>query len=194
LNSQRREILKTIAMECKGSIWVPLVDLHEFQGDLKTLSLVNFEKLKRQIVEEGFSFTPHVWFSEKDQKYFILDGHQRLRVVRALVEQGWSCPDIPCSEVFAPSYQKAKRKLLSAASQYGQMDEEGLLYYLQETDIKPEEIAERYATSDLNLIRFVESNYEGFSASEMDTLDDAEEEKSTKKLLHICPRCSFEFV
>ena len=186
---------KLITIACKGSILLSIQELNEFQGELKSLSVVNFERLKREIIEHGFSFTIHVWYDQKSKKHFILDGHQRKRVLLQMIKDGWECPPIPCSEVFADSYKQAKRKLLAAAlSQYGKVQEDGLMEYLQETDITPEELVSRYDSSDIDLIRFVESNFEGLSQSDMDTLDEsAQADKDEEEHKHTCPKCSFEF-
>lgn len=88
------------------------------QGNLKTLYDHEYQKLKRQILENGFSFAVHVW-ADPDGKYHILDGHQRCEALRRLREEGVDVGDVPCVTVEAKSKAEAVKKLLGAASQFG---------------------------------------------------------------------------
>jgi hypothetical protein len=103
-----------------------LVDISElipFQGKLKSLSGVNFEKLKAGIIRRGFSFTVHIW--ENAGKKFILDGHQRIAVLTGMRKQGYHIPPITCAFVKAQDFHEAKDLVLLAVSQFGKLDEEG---------------------------------------------------------------------
>lgn len=176
---------------CKGAVSIRFQDLNEFQGELKTLSKVNFEKLKKEIIKEGFSFTIHVW--KNNGKWFILDGHQRLRTVKTMAEEGWTIPDLPCSIVEADSYKQAKRKLLGGASSYGKVTSDGLLEYLQETDITPDDLISSYEFPGMNVVNFVESNFEALTDQEIETLNESEKDSESKLFTHVCPKCQYEF-
>lgn len=44
---------QSIRIACTGADSVPLQSIFPFQGDLKSLSPINYEKLKQQILEHG---------------------------------------------------------------------------------------------------------------------------------------------
>lgn len=141
-------------MAVKGSTTVPLSELQEFQGELKSLSKENYEKLKAEIANQGFSFTVHIWLD--GGKPYILDGHQRVRTMRKMVEEGWECPAIPVSVVEAENASQAKRKLLGAASQYGKIEKQGLYEFVVQAGIEAEELVAQYEIPGVDLPSFNE--------------------------------------
>lgn len=125
---------KTIRNDVGDLIEVHINDLVEFQGELKTLSKINYEKLKRQILDLGFSSPFHVWRDGKELK--LLDGHQRLRTLKNMVQvDGYKCGKLPAVVIDASSYEQAKRKLLALTSQYGEVTSEGLYGFVSDVDI-----------------------------------------------------------
>lgn len=193
--------MKKIHITCEGAGLLPLVQFTELQGELKTLFKEDFEKLKKEILTQGFSFTVAVWMSKDDQCAYILDGHQRVRVVRHLVEhEGYECEALPYSITYADTYQQAKRKLLGAASQYGKIQNDGLLEYTKDMAITPEELLSSYRFADMNIQKYIDANYDQtpeetkhveFDVAVNPSEDDADEEE--EKFNHKCPRCSFQF-
>lgn len=115
-----------IKITCETKLYLPLENILDFQGELKSLSTTNYEKLKKQIVEQGFSAPIFVW--KNDGKYYCLDGTQRRAVCTKLKEQGYKIPDLPCVEILAKTKLEAKKKLLSYVSQYGKVDPQGLYF------------------------------------------------------------------
>ncbi len=116
-----------------------LSELHDFQNGMKTLSDENYLKLKREILETGFSFAVHAW---KDKgKFWILDGHQRVECLRRMAKEEKKRADyeIPVIKVEAENLKEAKRKCLSAASQYGAFDVGGLVKTIEQAGIKIDE-------------------------------------------------------
>lgn len=97
--------------------------LTPLQGDLKKLSDENFNKLRQSLIEKGFQFTVHVW--EQGGTTYIIDGHQRVHVMKQLRKAGWEVPPITCSFVKAATYHEAKELILYAVSQYGKIDRVG---------------------------------------------------------------------
>jgi hypothetical protein len=81
---------KTIQITCKAAVTMDLADLQPLQGNLKELAVANFEKLKRSILKHGVSFPFFVW--QHDGINYVLDGHQRDRVLRKMQEQGYEVP------------------------------------------------------------------------------------------------------
>ena len=122
-----------VKFKVKAHINIPLNQLQPFQGELKKLSEENFNKLRNEIIEDGFNFSPHVWKTEGG--YFILDGHQRIYVLSQLKKQGYQVGDVPCNIVEAESIEDAKRKVLQAVSQYGKLTNEGYLEFTHDLDL-----------------------------------------------------------
>ncbi len=67
-----------------------LRNLHPLQGNLKELSVPNFEKLKHSLLKHGISFPLFVW--QHGGINYVLDGHQRDRVLRRMQEEGYEVP------------------------------------------------------------------------------------------------------
>jgi DNA modification methylase len=129
-----------IKITCDTKLSVALENLLPFQGELKTLSEVNYQKLKKQILEEGFCAPVFVW---KDAgKYYLLDGHQRTLTCAQMKKEGYKIPDLPAVEIFAKTKLEAKKKLLSYVSQFGKVDSQGLYEYIIEAEIPIEDMAD----------------------------------------------------
>ena len=101
-------------------------ELQDLQGELKDLPDENYEKLKTEILETGFSFAPHAWNSPKQKKIFLIDGHQRIKALRKLSKEGYKIPPIPVVMIEAKNFEEAKRKVLQGVSQYGVISNQGL--------------------------------------------------------------------
>ncbi len=95
-------------------------DLIEFQDTLKDLTTREYKKLRKSILEHGFYIQFFVWTSP-DGIHYILDGHQRKRVI---IGEGWLML-YPVQFIAAASYAEAKEKLLTITSQYGKITQEG---------------------------------------------------------------------
>lgn len=103
-----------------------LLDIEQLtplQGGLKKLSDENFNKLRQSLIDKGFQFTVHVW--ESGGVTYIIDGHQRVHVMKQMRKGGWEIPAITCSFVKAATYHEAKELILYSISQYGKVDQEG---------------------------------------------------------------------
>lgn len=129
---------RTIDIRCSGAALAKLEDLVPFQGDLKKLDAERYRKLKRALLEHGFSFPFFVW---KDQgKLKLLDGHQRDRVLRRLKAQGYTIPPLPVDFIEAKDETEARKKILLLSSQYGEMTDESLMEYLKQSEIDLDDI------------------------------------------------------
>lgn len=98
---------------------LPLSSLVGLQGNLKDLSVDNYNKLKKSITENGIIVPFFVWQSPDGNK--LLDGHQRKRV---LTKEGYK-GNVPVVYIEADNLQDAKQKLLVISSQYGRITQEG---------------------------------------------------------------------
>src|SRR4051812_37977289 len=100
---------KIIRVSCDTSLRVPYDQLHGIQKNLKEMSVESFEKLRKRILDRGLNFACHVWkeldgTGDKPRlRYWIIDGHARLNVIKTLIEKdGYSLPDgVPCVEIEA---------------------------------------------------------------------------------------------
>lgn len=118
--------MKVIKVKCRAADLVSPHALNVIQGDLKSLSKINYKRLKGKIEKHGFSFAIHVWKDEKGELN-VLDGTQRLRVIlHEEAEGNWSVPLVPINYVDADSFKDAVDKLLGAASSYGEAEKDGL--------------------------------------------------------------------
>lgn len=126
-------MINEIKVQCDTKLHIDIENLLEFQGELKSLSELNYEKLKKQILEEGFSAPIFVW--KNDGKFYILDGHQRVRTCEKLKASGYKVPPLPAVEIFAKTKLQAKKKLLSYVSQFGKVESQGLYQFIMDAEI-----------------------------------------------------------
>lgn len=125
--------MKVVRISCKGEIELPLKEFTLLQGNLKTLSTENYEKLKSRILQRGFSFPIFIWPNEGTN--FILDGHHRVMVMRKLEEEGYVIPPIPACRIEAENIGEAKLKLLECDSNYAKVNADGYLEFTAEIDM-----------------------------------------------------------
>jgi len=149
---------ETIRIECKGSATKDLSQLEDFQGDLKRLSKENANRLRNEIKTLGFSEPVSVW--QHEGRCYILNGHQRVAVLRQMAAEGFEIPALPVSVVEATSIAEAKRKVLALTSQYGEITSDGLSSFLEDAQISLEEAMEsfRFPEVDLALLAGPESD------------------------------------
>ena len=130
--------MKTIPIKCRGADLKAIDELTEFQGDIKDLTKQNYAKLRKSMVKHGFSAPIFVWEHEGDN--YILDGHQRLRVLGKLREEGYDIPLLPVVYIEADDEKQAKEKLLLITSQYGDFNVQGLDEFIYEGQLDLSEL------------------------------------------------------
>ena len=180
-----------IVIACEGAATVPYTKIKNFQGDLKDISPEDYERLKEQILDHGFNSPVHVW--KHRNQLWNLDGHQRIKVLSGLEDEGYKIPDIPINYIKAKNMADAKRILLSKVSQYGKVTPQGMYNFMADANITNDEMKEHFRIPDLDFDKFNEDFFgeprktvaEG--AKEIDTDDYA------SSLVHKCPRCGFKF-
>ena len=69
---------------------------------------------------------------DHEGQYKVLDGHQRLRALQSLREDGWDMPLLPVAFIEASDESDARKKLLAISSQYGEFDASELSEWLDE--------------------------------------------------------------
>ena len=112
--------MKCIEIKCQGAGTLPLENLTQFQGNLKTITPANLKKLRSRIIDTGFVAPIFIW--KQDKINYILDGTQRLLALKSLQQKGYHIPDLPVAYIEADNEEDAKQKLLSITSQYGEFD------------------------------------------------------------------------
>ena len=122
-----------IVVKCKGHKTLPIDLLLEFQGGLKRLTQKNREKLIGSICTKGFIAPIFVW--DDQGEYRLLDGHQRLKTLLWMRENGWDIPMLPVDIIEADSEEDAKRKLLAITSQYGEFDLDGFIEFTSDIEL-----------------------------------------------------------
>lgn len=123
---------KKITTTCKGADILPFDSLEEFQGGLKKISKANLEKLKRRIIRDGINVPVFVW--RVNDWCRVLDGHQRLKALQSLREDGYELPLIPVAYIDAEDEADARQKLLGITSQFGEFEMEELSEWMAELD------------------------------------------------------------
>jgi len=148
---------KMIKIVCDVKDSLPIDDLVEFQGDLKVMSDESAAKLKEEILTTGFAFPIYVW---KDQlnKNNIIGGHQRVRVLKMLRNEGYVLPKIPVVFIEAASRKEAKRRVLQDTAQYGKITEEGLHEFMTEFDLTFADLTNSFRLPDIDIPHF-EANF-----------------------------------
>jgi len=164
-----------IKITCDVKLYVALQNLHDFQKNLKKLSEEGYEKLKKQILDQGFSSPILIW--KNDGKYYTLDGHQRCHTLKRMQAEGYKIPDVPCVEITAKTKLEAKKKLLGYVSQFGKLDAEGLHQYILEAELDVQELDD-FDLPDFDVESFKEEFYgegkEEDDSSEPDMSDENE--------------------
>ena len=149
---------KEIPITCTGSDMLSIDSITDFQGNLKTITNKEYEKLKSSIQRYGFSFPIFIW---KNGKNNIIAGHQRLMALRKMRTEGYSVPNdsVPVSYIDAKDEKEAKKKVLLATSQYAKTTTDGLYEFLSLNDISFEDIKTDIDIPTINLDRFENEFY-----------------------------------
>ena len=134
--------MKQIKITCEGNDTLKLSEIKGLQGNLKELPSSNFEKLKKSLIKHGFAFPVNL-ARLKGKPYGIIDAHQRVKVLSALLNEGYTLLDINGNETDAipVTYTDVKSKngagqlILQAVSQYGKVSEDGLIEFMNDYEI-----------------------------------------------------------
>lgn len=129
-----------VKITCKAADLISIDLLKKFQGNLKTLSDSNRDKLVKSICLKGFTAPFFVWLH--DDIFNLLDGHQRCETLLYMREIGWEIPDLPVAYIEADSVKDAKSKLLAITSQYGEFNKDEVQNWIDELKDFDTELAE----------------------------------------------------
>lgn len=179
---------KVIINKCDVKDFAKYTELLPFQGDLKDLKDENFHKLRKEIINEGFGAPIYVW--QNNGVNHILDGHQRQRVIKHLVEQEkYENFDIPIVYILDDSFDKAKKRLLSYVSMYGTLNNDGLYEYMFDAKIEMKELEERFSLpqNDFDMDKFKSEYFKDLQSEERKPI--ISQDKKEKE----CPACGHLF-
>jgi hypothetical protein len=115
-------------MTIKNPNLLPTVDyrgVRQLQSDLKDLSDKNYQKLKRVLKKRGFDVPLFLWQDKLTEHFYLLDGHQRQRVMSKEDANDKGSYEVPYIIIDAQDVTEAKERLLEITSQYGKMTYEG---------------------------------------------------------------------
>jgi len=153
-----------IRIACEGAATLPLDAFEFFQGDLKKLTPKNAERLRKEILQDGFSEPVAVW--RKGEHNWILNGHQRIAVLRSMADE-FEIPPLPVSWVEAKTYKEAKHKLLGLTSQYGEMTFDGLAAFSKDLDLSFDDLDTTFRFPEVDLSAFREMEDDSEAVAEM---------------------------
>lgn len=168
------EQITSINITCQGATTVELDELNDLQGNLKDLTDEDYAKLRNSITQFGFSFPIFLWVDPEGKKW-IVDAHQRKRVLRKMREEGIIIPPLPADLIYAKDKIEAKEKLLLHESHFGKLTQEGYDEFI--TDIPMDDISDMLAIDGV----MTEENQE------------EKKEFSPKSQEVKCPACGHEF-
>lgn len=164
--------MKTIRIACETKDSLPLESLEPFQGELKSLSKQSYAKLKKEILETGFAFPIYIWHSPENIS-FIIGGHQRVRTLKQMQQEGFLIPSIPVVKVHADDFQQAKRRIIQDVAQYGQLESQGLYEFMNDSNLGFDDLADSFRLPDINLDSFKLEYFEDPSVVEPQSDEDS---------------------
>jgi hypothetical protein len=176
--------MKSIKITCQGADVLNIDQLVPFQGSLKTLSKSAFAKLKKSMIDFGFSFPLFVW--KHGGSNWTLDGHQRISTLQEMRKEGFEVPELPVVWIEAKDEKEAKHKLLLAVGQYGKVTDEGLYEYIKTACLEMGELNQTIELGEFDFGRFID----GYGTTDVD-LPDGSGTPESKMLT--CPKCNFKY-
>lgn len=111
-------------------------ELNGFQGNLKIEDKKLNKKLQDRIIKVWFNAPIFIWLN--DQKFYILDWHQRLQALSELSKRGYTLEwwKIPVVEILADTEIEAKERIMDYSSAYALFDIPVLQGRSQELDME----------------------------------------------------------
>jgi DNA modification methylase len=164
-------MIKKIKIRCKGTRYIPLNNFLSFHGNLKELGKGEYHKLWKSMEMKGFRFPTFIW---EDHNY-ILDGHQRIFVLKDMVKAGFRIENLPAIDIEADSEREAKELVLLIASRYGKVTDDGLYEFIMEGGLDFNALKETIDLPEINLKEFEESYFPNEPKDAEPQIDRAEE-------------------
>lgn len=171
---------KIIHIKCEAKSYYQLDDLNHFQGKLKSIDEDRFKKLKKSLITDGLPIGFHVWIDKKD-KVWTIDGHHRVLALKALRDEGYDIPSLPCVIVQAKDKKEAAKAVLINNSKYAKMNQESLSEFMIDFELQMPELDNLDIPELLNFAPDLDE-------SEFNPSDNVEADKKHK----VCPHCGEE--
>lgn len=135
---------------CETKDHLQLNELTEFQGGLKTRDDDDVAKIRRSIDKYGFATPLFVW--KHDGINHVLDGHGRIKTLKAMQAAGEEIPAPPIVYVDCKNTESAKNLLLRINSTYGEMTAKSIKTFLSGIQININDIKLPSGIIDLVLL------------------------------------------
>lgn len=182
-----------VKIACEGSRTLDIDELHELQGDLKSLSVEDAEKLENEILSNGFAFPFRAWNDGK--KWWIIGGHQAKRILKVIRDKGITVPPVPISEVKAKNKKEAMRRVLQDISQYGKVERQGMYEFMHQAEISMAEIKTSFSLPDFNVPSFAAEFFDETDPTKDKGATGATEygEGEFQGFKLTCPKCGFHY-
>lgn len=158
---------------------LPVVDyraVKPLQGNLKDLDQTNHDRLLRVLNARGFTTPLFIWINPADQGWYLLDGHQRQRVMVKNDLHDAGNYKVPYALVPAANVKEAKEQLLEITSQYGRITQEGLDEFALDLDL-PE----------------LDINFDALMDVKLELPEEEDEKPEPATHEHTCPSCGTIF-
>jgi hypothetical protein len=133
-------ITEEVTVECRAQGMARVDELLDLQGNLKQLPSENYKKMSKEMLRYGFIEPVSIWVDPAGKKY-ILNGHQRVKCIKKMKEDGYKVPvELPVNIVNAKNLKEAKQKLLALASTFGVMDVDHFKEFVEDTGLSKEDM------------------------------------------------------
>ena len=156
--------------------------LKNFQKGLKELKHKELVKLRKSIITNGIVSPFYVWRDGED--LWLLDGMQRLKVIKLLVNEGFLLDGVPIVFVKAKNLTDAKNIILLLSSRYGKVTDDGLVEFISMEMIK---------NGVVETVNIPEIKVEDIILDVEDMLGDGNAKSRGKSKRIKCPKCGFEW-
>lgn len=171
-----------LKIRCKSADLIELEKFKDFQGNLKTLTDTGKAKLRKSLETKGFISAIHCW--QENGNFWVLDAHQRIKVLKEMKLDGWKIPPLPTEFVEAKNRKEAKEILLLKSSTYAEIDDLGLEDFLKDSQLFEEldRLEEFISIDEFEYLKDIE-NIE-IKEKEFDENIETENE---------CPKCGYKW-
>ena len=137
-----------IRITCETLHTLALEELTEFQGGLKIRDESDIEKIRKSITDYGFATPFFIW--RNDATNYVLDGHGRVKALKAMQQAGEIIPPLPVVYVDCKDESAARNLLLRINSTYGLMTADSVRDFIKDLNIAIEDIRLPCGTIDLS--------------------------------------------
>lgn len=181
---------KEIKITCDVRDHLSYKKITPFQGELKTITPENLDRLKKLIKSKGYNSPVEIW--KHDGKNYNLDGHQGVKAVEALEKEGFKIPKLPVIYIKCKNKKEAKEILLSRIAAFGKMDKAGLYEFMGEAGLNIKTVKDSFVFNDFDVEKF---GHEYFDPPKENSKPGADEisPDTHSNLIHTCPKCQFKF-